>query len=72
MLLFRSKEHVDRWCEQWKQRREETITLDQGWRLAQAWYGDRLEPEWRRKTPEEVESLWAELGFTSPFWQLPR
>ena len=72
MLLFRSEEHVKCWCEQWNLPRGAILSLDQAWRLAQAWYGDRLEPEWRRKTPEEVESLWAELGFTSPFWRLPK
>jgi len=63
---------VDRWCQQWRQPRGEVISLEQQWRLAQAWYSDRLELEWRRKTIEEIDALWAELGFTSSFWRLPR
>lgn len=71
MLLFRSEEHVDRWCRQWKLERGELLTLDQTWRLAQAWYGsDRRGPSWRRKTLEEAESTLAEIGLTSPFWNL--
>jgi hypothetical protein len=70
-LLFRSEDHVDRWCRQWKQSRGEVISLEQQWRLARAWYEDRLDFDWRRKIAEEVESLWAELGFLSPFWSLP-
>ena len=31
-----------------------------------------MELDWRRKTSEEVEALWTELGFTSSFWTLPR
>jgi hypothetical protein len=29
-----------------------------------------MEFDWRRKTTEEIETLWAELGFTAPFWDL--
>lgn len=71
MLLFRSEEHVDHWCQQWKLPRGALLSLEQGWRLAQAWYGpDRREPAWRRKTIEETEALLRELGLISPFWNL--
>lgn len=71
MLLFRSEEHVDRWCQKWSQSRGEILSLEQQWKLAQAWYEDRMMLEWRRKTSEEIKGLWLELGLTSPFWQLP-
>ena len=71
MLLFRSEEHVERWRRSWKLERGGLLSLDQGWRLAQAWYGPaRREPGWRRKTVEEAEALFAGLGLTSPFWKL--
>jgi hypothetical protein len=40
------------------------------WRLADAWYKDRLSPDWRRKTAEEAEAVFAEIGLVGPFWQL--
>ncbi len=53
--------------------RGEVIPLAKCCRLAQVWYGpDRREPEWRRRTVDEAEELFSELGFTSPFWRLPR
>ena len=62
MLLFRSEEHIERWCRSWNLPRGATLTLDQGWRLAQAWYGpDRRMPDWRRKTVDEAEELFEEL-----------
>jgi len=72
MLLFRSEEHVERWRHLWRQPRGAIISLEQQWRLAQAWYEDRLSFDWRRKTSEEIQALWRELGFTSSFWALPR
>jgi len=66
MLLFRSEEHIQRWCRSWKQERGGIMTVDQ-----EAWYGpDRRDPAWRRKTADEVEALFAELGLTSAFWSL--
>ena len=71
MLFFRSEEHVDRWCGQWRLERGAVLPLDLGWRLAQAWYGqDRREPSWRRRTLDETEALFGELGLTSEFWSL--
>ena len=71
MLLFRSEEHLERWLAEREIERGATMTLDQQWRLAQIWYSDRLDPDWRRRTPEEAQQVFAEIGLTGPFWQLP-
>ena len=71
MLLFRSEEHVERWCKSWHMDRGAVLSLETGWRLAQAWYGpDRRQPDWRRRTVEEAETLFASLGLTAAFWNL--
>ena len=70
MLLFRSEEHVDRWCRLWSQPRGEIISLEQQWKLANEWYRDRLELDWRRKTTDEAQALFAEIGLSSSFWSL--
>ncbi len=71
MLYFRSEEHIDRWCESWRLPRGAVIPLDKGWELARHWYGeDRRQPDWRRRTLDETEALFASLGFTSEFWNL--
>ena len=71
MLLFRSEEHVEKWCRDWRMPRGALLTLDQCWRLASAWYSaDRREETWRRRSGEEVMALFAELGLVEPFWDL--
>jgi hypothetical protein len=71
MLLFWSEEHVRKWLADWKLPPGEMIPLGKCWSLARVWYSaDRREPEWRRKTLDEIEALFAELGFTSSFWRL--
>lgn len=70
MLLFRGEEHIGRWCSQWSQPRGATLTIDQAWQLAGAWYGNKMEPDWRRATLDETETLLGRLGLTGPFWNL--
>lgn len=70
MLLFRSEEHIDRWCRARDLQQGAALTPDQGWRLAQGWYKDKLKPEWRRHTLEEAEALLSDVGLTGPFWNL--
>jgi len=70
MLAFRSEEHVARWREQRCLAPGAVFSAEQMWRLAHEWYRDRLSPDWRRKTPDEAEALFAEVGLTGPFWQL--
>ena len=70
MLAFRSEAHVDRWCEQRRIERGATFAPEQLWRLARAWYADRMSPSWRRRSPDEAEALFAEIGLAGDFWRL--
>ncbi len=46
------------------------LTIEQAWKLAFAWYGNKMEPTWRRATLDETEALLTDLGLTGPFWNL--
>ena len=70
MLLFRSEEHLERWLGQRQLERGATLTMAQQWQLARIWYADRLSPQWRRRTPEEAERVFADIGLTGSFWRL--
>jgi hypothetical protein len=69
MLLFRSEEHVDRWCIRRGVPRRPLVRLDQLWRLASAWYASRLTPEARRPVGEEIRAIFDSIGLTDPFWR---
>jgi hypothetical protein len=68
MLLFRSEETVNRWCDAKKLPRRPLINLDQLWQLAVQWYANRLTIESRRPAPDEMVSIFASVGLTGPFW----
>ena len=58
------------WCERRGLERGATIPLATAWELAKAWYADRLEADWRRRTPEEARAVFEDLGMTGAFWRL--
>ena len=66
MLLFRSEEHVER--------SGKTLgafmTPEQLWRLADTWYHDRDDPAWRRRSADEAEAVFDEIGLGGEFWRL--
>ena len=70
MLLFRSEQHIERWCQQWRRPPGGTLSLAQGWKLAQLWYGDRLAAQWRPKNAVEAESVFRKVGLVGEFWKL--
>ena len=73
MLLFRSEEHVESWYRARGVSTGGTLTLDQQWELARVWYGNhgnRTARDWRRRTPEEAEAVFASVGLTGEFWRL--
>jgi len=70
MLLFRSEEHVDRWCSERQIGRGALVPLEQVWTLARAWYADRLDEAWMPRTPGGTERLITAAGLTGDFWRV--
>jgi len=66
MRLFRSGEHVTRAYPAPRA----VFPLEQLWRLAQAWYGDRLRPDWVPASRKRAQEILTEVGLTGEFWAL--
>jgi hypothetical protein len=62
MRLFRSEEEAPEGGE--------TIPIEQLNELAKTWYGNRLDPDWRPRTPEESQAILDAVGLTGDFWRL--
>ena len=72
MLLFRSEEHLERWLHERGLNTGARMSVQQQWDLARAWYGGRLDSDWRRRSPEEAQAVFASVGLEDEFWQLAR
>ena len=64
MNLFRSEEHVGA-------EDGAVIPIAKLSELAHAWWGDRLDPDWRPRTREQNAAILERLGLTGEFWRLP-
>jgi len=69
MNLFRSEEHVERWLE--GRPPGATIPVTMLAELAQAWWHDRLDPDWRPHTREQNQAILDHVGLTGDFWRIP-
>ena len=69
MNLFRSEEHIERWLA--GRSPGATISVTTLSDLAQAWWSDRLAPDWRPHTRDQNQAILDSVGLTGPFWQLP-
>jgi hypothetical protein len=69
MNLFRSEEHVLRWLDG----RDPGMTLPVATlaALAEAWWSDRLAPDWRPHSREQNQAILDGLGLTGEMWRLP-
>jgi hypothetical protein len=68
MNLFRSEEHVDAWLA--GRNPGVTIPVMQLSQLAQAWWHDRLAPDWRPHAVGDNQALLDAVGLTGSFWSL--
>ena len=61
---------MNRWCKLRKLERGAVLPLQQCYELGRLWYEGRLRPDWRRRTLDEMESIFSTLGLIGPFWNL--
>lgn len=70
ILFFTSERKVDRWCDCHNRPKGALLAMPDAIRLAERWFGDYASPSWRRKTPQEAQTLFRELGLDPEFWTL--
>ena len=70
MSIFRSEEHVDRWLQRTKNERGAVLSLQRVWELANAWYQDPRDPDWRPRSIEESQAVLSSVGLIGDFWKL--
>ena len=69
MNLFRSEEHVNRWLD--GRQHGSTLSVGKLSELAHAWWGNRVDADWRPRSRAENETILINLGLIDDFWTLP-
>jgi hypothetical protein len=68
MLLFRSEEWIDKWCERNDLERGEILTIQEVWELSRLWYGNRMSVDFHGRSIEQVAEVFRQAGLKSKFW----
>jgi hypothetical protein len=72
MLLFRSEEWIDKWCQRNNLDRGEVLTIHQVWELTKPWYDNRLTLEFHGRSSEQVAEIFKQAGLISKFWYIQK
>ena len=70
MVFLRSEEHLEDWLDTAGQEHGASMPAPTLNELARRWWGTRVEPDWRPRTPAESQAILDELGLTGEFWRL--
>ncbi len=69
--LFCDRSHAEAWAARAAAQPEgRVISAVTMWRLAQPWYGDRLDPGWSPRPAAAAQRLLGQVGLTGDFWRL--
>lgn len=69
--MFCSVEHAEQWTTAHAPGTGHIANAHTVWDLAQAWYGDRIDPDFEPHTRDHNQRLLDERGLTGEFWRLP-
>jgi hypothetical protein len=69
--LFCEPAHVDAWARPGSHTVGQVIPSGTMWRLAQTWYGNRLDPDWSPRPTAAAQQLLDQCGLVGDFWRLP-
>jgi hypothetical protein len=68
MLVFRSEDHVARWLA--GRPAGASIPVSKLAELAEAWWWDRLDPDWQPHSREQNQAILDRVGLIGDFWRL--
>lgn len=69
-LFFSSEALVDAWCARHDRPKGSVLPIESGMQLTQRWFGDYASPAWRRKSAQEAQAIFNEIGLDAAFWNI--
>lgn len=70
MLVFDSEEEIDRWTKRHNIPKGDIQPIANVWAFSKKWYGNHLNPDWKKWTMEEAKAIFQEFNLTNETWQL--
>lgn len=71
MLVFESEAQVSSWCERHHIPSGDVQPMANVLAFAKAWYGNHLDPSWKKRSLDNAKQLFERFDLTHPVWSLP-
>lgn len=70
MLVFKDSSQIKKWSIQHNIPVGDIQPIEKIWSFSQKWYGNHLNPRWKKWTVAQAKKMFEEFGLTHPIWQL--
>jgi hypothetical protein len=71
MLFFENEADIDSWCRKHGIERGDVQPIEKIWEFSKVWYGNHLNPQWRKWTNSEAKKIFDQFGLTGRIWDIP-
>lgn len=71
MLIFENEAQVEKWTKQHQISKGDIQPIENIWQFSKKWYGNHLDPNWKKWTIEEAKQLFQAFGLNHKIWHLP-
>ncbi len=71
MLLFENEKQIDAWCRRHRIHKGDIQPITKIWEFSKVWYGNHLNPEWKKWTAAEAKQIFDRFELTGNIWDIP-
>ena len=71
MLVFESAYQIETWSKRHRIQKGDVQPINKIWEFARVWYGNHLNPDWKKWTLEEAKVIFDQFDLTSEIWNIP-
>ena len=72
MLLFASENDIDKWCKRHGMKKGDIQPINKIWEFSKVWYGNHLNPNWKKWTVDEAREIFERFGLVNRIWEMPK
>jgi hypothetical protein len=70
MLVFKDENQVDSWTKRHNIPKGDIQPIDNIWKFSKKWYGNHLNPDWKKWTMKEAKDMFSEFNLKHEVWDL--
>jgi hypothetical protein len=69
-LVFKDENQIDSWSKKHNIPKGDIQPIDKIWKFSKKWYGNHLDPNWKKWTKKEAREIFLEFNLTHEVWDL--